>query len=370
MIRQRQPLGNRIAGIDGNPLVPDIQRLLPQEYSLDSPQPEHGPQAAPPGTSSFEDVPDLNMIVRRQYVEDIEAYHYDLEFCSERLLDHDLTPEEIRKLQIRIFDASHQIRYARHHLERMHAQPPADYPPTASMYKAPAQAYGGAGLGPRSKRTYTQRGSLGVAGNKRQRTQDSEVEEASVVGGGGAGAGERAPSQDGGAAAAPESSELSSINVAVRGKSASGGGGGRPSGSAGGSPETPVSSAMQRKGWWTCRLCTSQKYLNSGQNRMPSMPIKWPLRDMSKTVNHFLHMHVEHSPEERCRELGDALDKNRGPFEYWLTQTRSQHVEDSSVIDGFIETLREGQLPDGLRGLNRAAAVFPNSLDDVRGGGD
>jgi hypothetical protein len=28
-------------------------------------------------------------------------------------------------------------------------------------------------------------------------------------------------------------------------------------------------------------------------------------------INHFLDLHTEHTPEERCSELGDALARNR-----------------------------------------------------------
>ncbi len=43
----------------------------------------------------------------------------------------------------------------------------------------------------------------------------------------------------------------------------------------------------------------------------PSAPCKWALRDIAKMMTHYLDLHAEHEPAERCRELGDALDKNR-----------------------------------------------------------
>ncbi|KAI1080353.1 hypothetical protein F5B20DRAFT_108833 [Whalleya microplaca] len=122
-----------------------------------------------------------------------------------------------------------------------------------------------------------------------------------------------------------------------------------------------ATTSVQRLGYWKCRLCTSQKYLDAGPNRVPSAPCKWPLKDISKMFNHFLDMHTEHIPEVRCKELGEALAQNRGPFEYWLTRTRSQDLDDLSIIDEYIETLQDGSLPDALRSLNRAAGAFPNN---------
>ena len=52
--------------------------------------------------------------------------------------------------------------------------------------------------------------------------------------------------------------------------------------------------------------------------------------------------------------------RTEGPFEYWLTRTRAQDVEDLSILDEYIETLQRGSLPEALRGLNRAAGAFPN----------
>jgi hypothetical protein len=56
------------------------------------------------------------------------------------------------------------------------------------------------------------------------------------------------------------------------------------------------SNTVQRLGYWMCHLCTANK---------------WPLRDVSKMLTHFLDMHTEHDPEERCVELGNALAANR-----------------------------------------------------------
>lgn len=125
-------------------------------------------------------------------------------------------------------------------------------------------------------------------------------------------------------------------------------------------PEYSGENAIQRLGFWKCHLCTSDKYLSAGSSRVPSAPCKWPLKDISKMLNHFLDMHIEQEPKDRCMELGDALNSNRGPFKYWLTRTRSQNLGDGSMVDDIINSLKEGQVPHRLRSLNKAAAVFPN----------
>lgn len=71
---------------------------------------------------------------------------------------------------------------------------------------------------------------------------------------------------------------------------------------------------VRRHGYWKCRLCTSQAYLEAGPGRVPTAPCKYPLKDMSKLFNHFLEMHLENSPEQRCKELGAALGQNREYF--------------------------------------------------------
>ncbi|KAJ2979571.1 hypothetical protein NUW58_g7165 [Xylaria curta] len=129
------------------------------------------------------------------------------------------------------------------------------------------------------------------------------------------------------------------------------------------SPGAPTHS-LQRLGYWDCRLCRSRKYLEAGSNRVPSAPCKWPLKDISKMINHYLDLHTEHTPKERCSELGDALARNRGPFEYWLTRTKSQEIDNVSVIDDYVRMLQGGSLPDAMRGLLRAATMFPNTVSN------
>lgn len=115
---------------------------------------------------------------------------------------------------------------------------------------------------------------------------------------------------------------------------------------------------FQRLGYWRCRLCTSQKYLNAPVPKQPSEPGTWPLRDISKMVTHYTRMHGEHNNVERCMELGAALRENRGPFRHWLVRTKKENV-DIAIIDATIEELENGQLPGLLRRVSKSAADFP-----------
>ncbi|KAH9905691.1 hypothetical protein F4778DRAFT_673662 [Xylariomycetidae sp. FL2044] len=242
---------------------------------------------------------DLNEITKRQMNEDIQAYRYDLDFCRSQLTSGvDLTTQEIRTLQIRILDCGHQIRHCQHRIQQIDAAQSR-----AAAARTPAKSQFRGASTPVS------------TGVKRQRTKNDD---------------------DG------DDDQKDSIEVS------------------GGSGMANVS--VQRLGFWKCRLCTSQKFLDAGPNRTPSAPCKWPLKDVSKMLNHFLDLHTEHSPSERCQELGDALAQNRGPFEYWLTRTRGQDVNEEGIIDAYIETLQAGAMPDPLRGLNRAAGIFPNKV--------
>ncbi|KAI5919346.1 hypothetical protein F4810DRAFT_703615 [Camillea tinctor] len=271
--------------------------------------------AVDPRDLNYEDS-DLNAITRRQMNEDINAYRYDLDFCRNHLSNQpDLTPQETRTLQIRILDCGHNIRHCQHRIEQLDAQ-------------ARNAAYANSRKSHSHYRNVGNPGS-GSSGIKRQRIKKDTDEDAGVA-----------------AAAALSEADLSQLAQLA--------------GTSGGAAANTMS--VQRLGFWKCRLCTSQKYLDAGANRVPSEPGKWPLKDVSKMLNHFLDMHTEHAPDERCRELGDALAQNRGPFEYWLTRTRSQDLDDLAVIDDYIEILQSGALPEPLRNLNRAAAAFPNTV--------
>ncbi|KAL7619467.1 hypothetical protein AAE478_010006 [Parahypoxylon ruwenzoriense] len=286
--------------------IPDVSRLFefPSNTTMSPVYAANG--SVDPRSLNYESS-DLNEITRRQMTEDISAYRYDLDFCRNQLASPDLTAQETRTLQIRILDCGHNIRHCQHRIQQLDTQ-------ARSAALVPATNY-------RSQH-YRASTSVGAsAGVKRPRVAKAAESE-----------------EDGDAGDAEAMLNLNGTSTV----------------------------SVQRLGFWKCRLCTSQKYLDAGSNRVPSAPCKWPLKDISKMLNHFLDMHTEHAPHERCEELGAALGHNRGPFEYWLTRTRSQELEDMSVIDDLIQTLQSGNLPDALRGLNRAANAFPNTVSGIK----
>ncbi|KAK8137856.1 hypothetical protein PG984_001236 [Apiospora sp. TS-2023a] len=275
---------------------------------------------------NYESSVDLNQITRRQLEEDILAYRYDLESCRHHLAAPDLTPQEARTVQLRVLDMGHQIRHCKHRLEMIEAQ--ARQSVMSASTSASKRQMFNFDPAPRRQASEMQGGSV-----KRPRlsSKPSHKQLPPVVG-------------HNGIANSDDNNE-DTIEVDMT-----------PSFNGGGER------AVQRLGFWKCRLCTSNKYLSAGSSRVPSAPCKWPLKDISKMLNHFLDMHTEHTAEERCMELGDALDQNRGPFEYWLTRTRRQDLRDGTFVDDCVDSLQSGSLPDSLRGLNRAAADFPNSI--------
>ncbi|KAK7951080.1 uncharacterized protein PG986_006808 [Apiospora aurea] len=283
---------------------------------------------------NYESSVDLNQITRRQLEEDILAYRYDLDSCRHHLAAPDLTPQEARTVQLRVLDMGHQIRHCQHRLEMIDAQArqSALSASTSSVSKR-QQMFN---FDPAPKRQSAEMQQSGSNSVKRPRlsSKPSHKQLPPVVGSG-----------HNGLAHSDDTNE-DTIEVDMTTNFFNGGG----------------ERAVQRLGFWKCRLCTSNKYLSAGSSRVPSAPCKWPLKDISKMLNHFLDMHTEHTAEERCMELGDALDQNRGPFEYWLTRTRRQDLRDGTFVDDCVEALQNGSLPDSLRGLNRAAADFPNSI--------
>ncbi|KAI1385862.1 uncharacterized protein F4822DRAFT_356359 [Hypoxylon trugodes] len=282
--------------------VPDTTRLF--EFPNGTMSSAYGANGSVDPRSLGYESSDLNEITRRQMNEDIQAYRYDMDFCRNQLNAADLTPQETRTLQIRVLDCGHNIRHCQHRIQQLDAQ--ARAPATAPAHnRFKAEAYRNSTATPTSTGAIKRQRIVKVADSDDDDGDDGEI-------------------ADG------------------------------PSG-------TPTTS-IQRLGFWKCRLCTTAKFLDAGPNRVPSAPCKWPLKDVSKIFNHFLDMHTEHSPAERCRELGDALARNRGPFEYWLTRTRAQDLDDASMIDELITTLQSGFLPEFLRGLNRAAGAFPNTV--------
>ncbi|KAI0909579.1 hypothetical protein F4823DRAFT_420467 [Ustulina deusta] len=292
-------------------------------------------------TLTYEDS-DLNAITRSQMSQDLIAYRYDLEFCQTQLTTQpDLSPQEIRTLQIRILDCGHNIRHCKHRIQMLDAQARLG----AAPYSSPFRGSGAS--------TYRSGGTAAPTGkHKRQRIRKSEGGEfgstANDNGGliGTVAGGEADVDADADVDGADDS--ILAVGTDAR--------------------MTPLPGAptttLQRLGYWDCRLCRSRKYLEAGPNRVPSAPCKWPLKDISKMINHFLDLHTEHTPKERCSELGDALARNRGPFEYWLTRTKAQEIEDVSIVNDYVRMLQEGALPDAMRGLLRAATLFPNTVSN------
>ncbi|KAI1175252.1 hypothetical protein F4777DRAFT_579089 [Nemania sp. FL0916] len=347
--------------------VPNLSRLIPEENghsamalsgsngtgdNRGSPEPASSTGEVAPALN-YEDS-DLNAITRSQMSQDLIAYRYDLEFCQTQLTSQpDLSGQEIRTLQIRILDCGHNIRHCRHRIQTLDAQ--ARISSSSTSYSlgttsGSANTTGGGGT------TYRVGGTAASTGkHKRQRIRKSEGGEASIagnndnghsetaaaIGGGGGGGGEAEAEADG----ADDSIVAASAHTTA-------------------SPAAAPTNVLQRLGYWDCRLCRSRKYLEAGSNRVPSAPCKWPLKDISKMINHFLDLHTEHAPKERCHELGDALARNRGPFEYWLTRTKGQDIENVSLIDDYVRLLQDGSLPDIMRGLLRSATLFPNTVSN------
>lgn len=187
---------------------------------------------------------DGDALALRQLSEDVVAYKYDLEFCTNQLAQDELTAAETRALQLRALDVGHKIRHAQHAIEKLQAKR-RDGASFSSPSRRPPSSGGGAGEQPTTKRPRAE----------------------------------------------------TPTNVLVD----DGDGGSR----------TPDTVAVQRLGFWKCRLCTSAKYILAGEGRLPSAPCKWPLRDIAKMMTHYFDLHTEHGPAERCMELGEALHRNR-----------------------------------------------------------
>ncbi|RWA14407.1 hypothetical protein EKO27_g700 [Xylaria grammica] len=334
-------------------IVPNLTRLIQDDFTNMASYTNNGyggnaagtdlnsPVAMAGGVSAlnYEDS-DLNAITRSQMNQDLIAYRYDLEFCQTQLTTQpDLSPQEIRTLQIRILDCGHNIRHCKHRIQILDAQARlgvASYS-TSAFRGTGAAAYRSGGT------------AMASSKHKRQRIRKSEGGEFGSMGDPN---GELTGVAAGGEVDVDADADADDSIMAV-------GTGASPTAS----PGAPTH-ALQRLGYWDCRLCRSRKYLEAGPNRVPSAPCKWPLKDISKMINHFLDLHTEHTPGERCNELGDALARNRGPFEYWLTRTKGQELESVELVNDYIRMLQEGSLPDAMRGLLRAATLFPNTVSN------
>jgi hypothetical protein len=296
----------------------------------------------------------------RQLYEDIEAYKHDLDYCDGCLAQPDLTPQESRTLQLRRLDLGHHLRHCRHRIDVLEAQRTQGMTPMsalpAGMHGMPmampvvgpptsiATAQGSMTSGRRIAMAPPQgifhtrkRSASSLFGSpvtqkrkagKRGKSNSAAPEETSADGA----SNSREPSvtflgdQEVNDENVAPTGDETSINVAnlprpspptpakTRLKTAVSINSFTPVNSAthGATYETAnPEDRLQRCGSWRCRLCLSKKYLAAGPGRVPAQPVKWELHDISKMITHFTQMHVEHEPNERCKELGDALDRNR-----------------------------------------------------------
>ncbi|KAL1847523.1 hypothetical protein VTK73DRAFT_10337 [Phialemonium thermophilum] len=315
------------------------------------------------GTSaglSYENA-NIDEIMYRQLNEDILAYRHDLSFCTEQLAAADLTPQEMRTLQLRTLDLGHQIRHCQHRAEILQIQIRNRGGGNVGTHQLhswvaannhSASHANGSGARRRSSGNTASQGTLKrpapatmspVLG-KRPRMQQPNV--------GNNGRHHTNETHDGQHGHADEKHKIEDQETDENDDLLT------PDSDDDNSNE-PITN-LQRLGYWKCRLCRTPKYLQAGSGRAPAAPCKWPLKDVAKMIAHFTEMHPEHRPDERCAELGAALRRNRGPFEYWLRCSRSQNLgEDGAVVDRCVSELLAGRLPDLLRRLSRAAANFP-----------
>ena len=202
----------------------------------------------------------------RQLNKDILAYRCDLDHCKAELEEADLTPQETRTLQLRTLDLGHEIRHCTYRIETIKAQTQkyALHPQYGASAAIPYPTNGTCGSGKQSQIV------SGTVGGKR--LIDEGYRSVKRV-------------------------KMASPNLDMM--------------SAGLEDGDGLNTALQRLGFWKCRLCSASKYLLAGVGRSPAAPCKWPLKDISKMITHFTEMHSEHTPAERCVELGSALAQNR-----------------------------------------------------------
>lgn len=88
---------------------------------------DNGPVPRNTGTSgiTIENTPhDIDHLIIRQLIEDLDAYRYDLDFCRTQLdpeVVDTVTPHETRTFQLRILDIGHQMRMLHHRIQLMQA---------------------------------------------------------------------------------------------------------------------------------------------------------------------------------------------------------------------------------------------------------
>jgi hypothetical protein len=284
---------------------------------------------------SYHTAPDIEALRLRQFEENVEAYKIDLDFCHGVLTNPNLTPAEERTWQLRILDVSHRIRYCTHQVDIIRFEQRAR---TASPMLPIRYALSS---GIQSKGKSVKRAAQsddqdeGNLPAKRMKFPGKAVTGNPISTPTAASSSSKTPDNE--APNAPED-EIPAHTTDTE--------------------EQPAGSRLQRLGHWDCHLCKSTKYMTA-RTRDPAEPCKWPLRDIYKMIAHYLSKHTEHTRLERCRELGDALEGNLGPFEHWLTAIKKQDIGDGGIVVDIVDKLKNGVVHEMLRSLHKNAAEFP-----------
>ena len=263
----------------------DPTRPLNPRHSID-PRDLYPPTAMPPATMPRPQPTPFTALLLRHMQDDLNAYGYDRDYCSQQLLEEQtLTPQEARTLRLRVFDLNHQMRLTQHKIEVLNAlsvldgaaQNPETVINSLNALTQPSPANGGRLLGAGAP----ENPGLSLL---HQATQASPAPTPA-----------KRPSKS---VDSPNGHAMKRARKEVPASPPADGNG-------------EVGTTVQRLGHWKCRLCTSAKYVEAPQPKQPSAACKWALRDVAKMITHFTDMHGEHTPAERCQELGDALNSNR-----------------------------------------------------------
>ena len=272
--------------------ISSLSAATPTQGSNGNPGTSSSSRSVDPRNLSFDKMETMEQIIVRQLNEDIRAYNFDIDFCNNQMKSTDITPQEMRTLQLRLLDLTHSLRHSQHRIERL-------------QHEVNVGNGGGASAS----------ASMGKALPYSQTTEEAfstfpRPDGAAVKRPGAplpAGATKRTRASNGVDAVKSESSRQARNS----------------------SPGTNSSffddaddeemqrtilhgnNNLQRLGYWKCRLCTSAKYVASKNIRQPAQPCKWALKDVAKMIAHYTELHTEHEPNERCIELGRALSRNR-----------------------------------------------------------
>lgn len=218
----------------------DESKGAPSTSALTSSSNPRGP------SRRYEDC-DPNSIMRCQMQQDIIAYRYDLEFCQTQLTAQpDLTPQEIRTLQVRILDCAHNIRHCRHRIQTLDVQSAASGARPVNYRSEETPHY------PMKNKKRRLRHSDGGEGEG-----EGEGESSLVIAGGN---GEAEAEADGADADGADDSIVAAGTGADSKRFSPG-------------ANDLHEHGIQRLGYWDCRLCKSRKYLEAGPNRVPSAAV-------------------------------------------------------------------------------------------------